>query len=93
MNLTQRSRIIQDTEKNTSKKKYYVVPRYLRIHPGFGLNDRISVTKICELVIELILSRGCQKSDFTLRAKIKNGGQIFAKIGSNTQVVPCDDFG
>ena len=65
----------------------------LRIHPGFGLNDRISVTKISELVIGLIPTRGCQKSNFTYREKIKNGGQIFAKIGSNTQVVPYDDFG
>ena len=26
----------------------------LRIHTGFGLNDRISVTKICELVRERV---------------------------------------
>ena len=41
----------------------------LRIHPGFGLNDRISVTKICELVIGLISSRGCQQSYFKTRKK------------------------
>ena len=46
----------------------------LRIHPGFSSNDRISVTKISDRVSALISSRGCQKSYFMTRKKIKFGG-------------------
>ena len=45
-------------------------------HPGFILNDRISVTKISELVIGLNSSRGYQKSYFKTKTKVKFGGEV-----------------